>query len=87
MADGNRSDLHELLDRIPDQEIETAREYLRSLVDPVKAALLAAPEDDEPLSAQDRAAFAEAERRQRRGEPPIGHGEILREFGLTKPER
>ncbi|MCU1334551.1 MAG: hypothetical protein JWO19_132 [Bryobacterales bacterium] len=87
MADANRSELHQLLDRIPDQEIDAARNYLRSLVDPVEAALLTASEDDEPLSAHERAALAEAERRQRRGESVISHDEILGEFGLTNPER
>ena len=87
MADANRSELHQLLDRIPDQEIDAPREYLRALVDPVEAALLAAPEDDEPLSVHERSALAEAERRQRRGETVISHDEILGEFGLTDPKR
>ena len=81
MADVNRSELHRLLDRIPEQEIETACEYLRSLVDPVQAALLAASEDDEPLSAHERTALAEAQRRQQCGEAVISHDEILSEFG------
>jgi hypothetical protein len=85
MADAKRSELHELLDRIPEQEIESAREYLRTLVDPVEAALLAASEDDEPLSPHERIALTEAERRQRRGETIFSHDEILGEFGLTKP--
>jgi hypothetical protein len=87
MADANRSELHELLDRIPEQEIESTREYLRSLVDPVETALLSASEDDEPLSEHERAALAEAERRQRRGAKVISHTKILREFGITNPER
>ena len=87
MVDDNRSELHELLDRIPEQEIETARDYLRSLVDPVKTALLGASEDDEPLSPHERAALAEAERRKRRGEIVVSHDTILRDFGLTNPER
>jgi len=86
MADANRSELHELLDRIPEQEIESTREYLRSLVDPVEAALLSAAADDEPLSTHERAALADAERRQRRGDSLISHNEILDEFGLTKSE-
>jgi len=83
MADANRSELHELLDRIPEQEIAAAREYLRSLVSPVKKALLEATPDDEPLSAHERAALTEAARRQRHGEAAVGHDEILAEFGLT----
>jgi hypothetical protein len=87
MADGNRSELHKLLDRIPEQEIDAAREYLRALVDPVEAALLAASEDDEPLSEHERDALVEAERRQRRGETVISHDKVLSEFGLNHPER
>lgn len=87
MADANRSELHELLDRIPEQEIDSAREYLRSLVDSVEAALLGAPEDDELLSAHERVALEEAEKRQRRGERVISHDSILGEFGLKNPEQ
>jgi len=87
MADDNRSELHQLLDRIPEEEIETAREYLRSLVEPVEAALDAALEDNEPLSTHERVALEDAERRQRRGEPVISHETILDEFGLANPER
>ena len=87
MADANRSELHELLDRIPEQEVESAREFLRSLVDPVETALLSAPEDDEPLSTHERAALVEADRRKRRGETVISHDKILDEFGITNPER
>ena len=87
MGDANRNELHALLDRIPEQEIESAREYLRSLVDPVEAMLLSAPDDDEPLSAHEQAALEEAERRQLRGDHVISHDEILGEFGMTNPER
>jgi hypothetical protein len=87
MADANRSELHELLDRIPEQEVDAARQYLRSLVDPIESALLAASEDDEPLSEHERAALVESERRQRRGEAVISHDKILGEFGRTSPER
>jgi hypothetical protein len=87
MADTNRSELHKLLDRIPDQEIESAREYLRSLVGPVEMALLVASEDDEPLWAHERAALAEAEQRQARGKAVINHDKILAGFGLTNSER
>jgi hypothetical protein len=83
MANANRSELHELLDRIPEQEIESTREYLRSLVDPVETALLAATADDEPLSTHERDALAEAERRKRRGETVISHDKVLSEFGVN----
>lgn len=86
MAGANRSDLHKLLDRIPDQEIESTREYLRSLVDPVETALLDATVDEEPLSTHERDAIAEAERRERRGETVISHDKVLSEFGVNNPK-
>jgi len=87
MADANRSELHKLLDRIPEQDIDAAREFLRALADPVNAALSAASEDDEPLSKHEREALVEAELRQGRGEAVISHDKVLSEFGLNHPER
>lgn len=79
-----RRELHMLLDHIPDNGVSAAREYLRSLVDPVELALVNAPDDDEPLSEHERSAIKEAEQRKQRGEPAISHAEILRDFGLDE---
>lgn len=62
----------------------TARKILRVLADPVDLALLNAPADDEPISKHECAALDEANRRKSRGEAPIQHEDILREFGLAK---
>jgi hypothetical protein len=74
-----RHELHILLDHIPDNDVPTARRFLRSLVDPVELSLLTAPLDDEPESEEERSAVEEA-----RSEPGSGtpHDEVLREFGL-----
>jgi hypothetical protein len=74
-----RHELHILLDHIPDNDVPTARKFLRSLVDPVELSLLTAPPDDEPESDEERAAVEDA-----RSEPGPGtpHEEVLREFGL-----
>jgi hypothetical protein len=74
-----RHELHILLDHIPDNDVPTARKFLRSLVDPVELSLLTAPLDDEPESEEERAAVEAA-----RDEPGPGtpHEEVLREFGL-----
>ncbi len=82
-----RQELHLLLDHIPDKGVPAARDYLRSLLDPVELALLHAPDDDEPLSEHERAALSEADQRRERGEPAISHDEILREFGLNETRR
>ena len=82
-----REELRLLVDHIPDSDVATARKILRALLDPVELSLLLAPLDDEPLSEHEEAALAEAEYRERRGEPLIPHEEVLREFGLSEAER
>ena len=82
-----RQELHTLLDRLPESGIPAARDYLRTLVDPVESALAAAPDDDEPLSEHERTAIEAAGGRRERHEPSIPHGEVLREFGLTGSDR
>ena len=56
-----------------------AREFLRSLLDPVALSLLNAPYDDEPETEDERAAVEAARREPGPGTP---HEEVLREFGL-----
>jgi hypothetical protein len=64
--------LHALVDELPDDALPAAERYLQSLreaaVDPVLQAFLNAPEDDEPLTAEDLAAIEEAEAEIARGE-------------------
>jgi hypothetical protein len=83
-ADLTRRELHKLVDHIPEPEVASAREYLRSLVDPVKRALLDAPTDDEPMSEHERTAWEADERRHQCGEPTISGEEVLRELGFTE---
>ena len=49
--------LHELVDALPEGEVEAAKKYLECLVskecDPVLQAFLDAPEDDEPVTEED----------------------------------
>lgn len=68
VENNTRRELHVLLDHIPDKGVSAAREYLRSLMDPVELALLNAPEDDEPLTAHERAATEQAGQRKQRGD-------------------
>jgi hypothetical protein len=58
-----RDRLHRLVDQVPEAEVHSAEvflEFLRQRRDPVRAAFEAAPEDDEPLSAEDEASLDEA---------------------------
>ena len=59
-----REDLHKLIEDLPEDELQAATrylQYLRDRYDPVLAALLDAPEDDEPETEYERQAVAEAQ--------------------------
>jgi hypothetical protein len=55
-----RSDLHRLLDAVPDDTLGAAQRALEPLVDPLLLALASAPIDDEPETDEERAAVGEA---------------------------
>jgi hypothetical protein len=78
---------HELIERLPDSQIDTAVRFLEfMLLDPVARAMAAAPSDDEPVTEQDRLRFhgGQAWFAQRRGKG-IPMETVLAEFGL-KPD-
>ncbi|MDQ3830117.1 MAG: hypothetical protein M3361_12610 [Candidatus Tectomicrobia bacterium] len=54
-----KASLHQLIDTLPDTELEAAERYLlflREMADPVRRALLTAPWDDEPETEEERKA-------------------------------
>ena len=55
-----RSDLHRLLDAVPDDTLDQARRALEPLADPFLRALASAPVDDEEETTAERAAVDEA---------------------------
>jgi hypothetical protein len=73
--------LHQLVDALPDSEIQTATRYLEYLQfaasDPVRRALMAAPLDDEPETPEEAAAVAEAY-------AAIARGEVLSDEELQR---
>lgn len=76
--------LHRLVDQIPEGEVHTAErflEYLANAGDPVWRALMNAPEDDEPLSAEDREALEEGRRALAEGHV-ISDEELRAELGI-----
>ena len=85
-ANLSRQELHKLVDHIPEPEVASVRNYLRSLLDPVELALLDAPADDEPMSENERTAWEADKLRRRRGESPISAEEVLRELGFTESD-
>jgi hypothetical protein len=61
-----KTELHELVDALPDESLPAAAILLRRAQDPIAAKLDAAPYDDEELTDEDLRAVKEA-----RGEPGI----------------
>lgn len=77
----SRDTLHDLVDRIPEEELAAAQRFLEYLaVSPAYRAALSAPPDDEPLTEADATAIARSRDEVRAGKV-IPHDEILREFG------
>ncbi len=80
-----RQELHQLVDELPESELQAARRFLRYLDamarDPVLRALMEAPVDDEPLTEEEatRIEFAEAEAD--RGEV-VSDQDLRRELGI-----
>jgi hypothetical protein len=78
----SRDTLHDLVDRIPEEELPAAKRYLEYLVvSPAYRAALSAEPDDEPVTEADATAIAQAREDVRSGRV-IPHDEVLREFGL-----
>lgn len=55
-----RSDLHRLLDAVPDEALSDVQRTLEPLADPFLVSLANAPIDDEPETDDERAAVLEA---------------------------
>jgi hypothetical protein len=78
----SRDTLHDLVDRIPEEELPAARRFLEYLaVNPAYRAALSAGPDDEPVTDGDASAITRAREDIREGKV-ISHDEILREFGM-----
>jgi hypothetical protein len=78
----SRDILHDLVDRIPEEELPAAQRFLEYLaVNPAYRAALSAPVDDEPVTDTDAAAILRGRDEERAGKV-ISHEEMLREFGL-----
>jgi hypothetical protein len=77
-----RETLHELIDRIPEEEIAAAQRLLEFLAASAAfRATLSAPLDDEPVTKGDADAIERAHRDVQAGKV-VSHEEILREFGV-----
>jgi hypothetical protein len=76
---------HELIERLAPNQVPAAIGMLESLLDPVARAIADAPADDEPLTAADEQALAEAGEWSKRNQG-IPHEQVLAELGLTSEE-
>ncbi|HTT94533.1 MAG TPA: hypothetical protein VMF55_07655 [Solirubrobacterales bacterium] len=70
-----KTELHRLVDALPDESLPAAAILLRRAQDPVVAKLDAAPVDDEELTGEDRRAIQES-----REEPGIAWSEVEAEL-------
>ncbi len=70
-----KTELHRLVDALPDESLPAAAILLRRARDPVVAKLDAAPLDDEELTDEDRRAISES-----RKEPGIAWSEVETEL-------
>jgi hypothetical protein len=78
----SRDPLHELIDRLPEDELLAAQRFLEFLASsPAYRAALCAPPDDEPITEADAIALSSVREELRAGKV-VSHDEILREFGL-----
>ncbi len=76
----DRAELHQLVDALRSDALDEARAALARLVDPVELALLAAPVDDEPVTAEDRNDLDAARAEYRRGET-LSNEDVRRAVG------
>jgi hypothetical protein len=78
----SRRTLHELVDRIAEEELSAAQRFLEYLaVSPAYRAAMSAVPDDEPVTEGDAAAITRAQEELRTGKV-VPHDAVLREFGL-----
>jgi hypothetical protein len=76
-----REQLHAMIDQLPDVQLSSIETVLRRfLEDPVRLALMTAPDDDEPLTDEDVAALNRSYNPERHRNL-VDHEEVLSEFG------
>lgn len=77
----DRAGLHHLVDAIPTESLEAARDGLKPFIDPVLFAFLTAPvDDDELVTDEDRSDLQAARDEYRRGET-LSNEDVRRAMG------
>ncbi len=78
-----RQHAHQLIDRMPETQLNGLVRFLETIVDPVATALRDAPPDDEPETDEEKTAVAEAKRWLRdNGGKGVPHAEAVRRLAL-----
>ncbi|MDE0262769.1 MAG: hypothetical protein OXJ37_10255 [Bryobacterales bacterium] len=78
-----RNEVHEEIDRMPEEQVEGLKKLLASYPTPVDAACRNAPESDEPETEEEARLVAEADEWLRQNDGGgIPHEETVREFSL-----
>jgi hypothetical protein len=76
---------HELIERLPPTQLSAVVGLLEAMLDPVARAVANAPMDDEPVTAEEEKALAEA-REWSKHNKGIPHEQVLSELGITQEE-
>ena len=88
MAHGSTNEkqqAHELIERLPPTQLSAVVVLLEAMLDPVARAVAHAPFDDEPITAEEEKALAEA-RDWSKHNRAIPHEQVLAELGITQEE-
>ena len=79
----HREQAHELIERLPETQLSALVGLLKTMVNPVAAALRRAPIDGEPETEEEKKAVAQARKwLARRGGQGVPHEEAMRRLGL-----
>ena len=76
---------HELIERLPPSQLTAVVGLLEAMLDPVSRAIAQAPVEDEPVTAEEEKALAEA-REWLKDHKPIPHEQVLADLGITQAE-
>jgi hypothetical protein len=76
---------YELIDRLPPTQLSAVVGLLEAMLDPVSRAIANAPFDDQPVTAEEEKALAEA-REWLKHNKAIPHEQVLAELGITQEE-
>src|ERR1700676_458252 len=84
-SSNEKQQAHELIERLPPTQLSAVVGLLEAMLDPFSRALANVPIDDEPVTAEEEKALAEA-REWLKHNKGIPHEQVLAELGITQEE-